>query len=155
MARSRAAAIVTHMMLRTRVSRVVPGTVLLLAVATTAGCGDDGGPGGVDPALCSSVDALKSSVAGLTDISLDVGALADLQSGLTEVQKDLGDVQDDAGDEFSSEIDAVKKAVSDLGTTVQTAAASPSLQTVSTIGPSVQAVGTSITKLASSVGDAC
>lgn len=57
----------------------------MVAVLTVAGCGED-----EPPAVCSAVDALKASVADVTTVDLDQGALAELQDNLTLVQSDLG-----------------------------------------------------------------
>lgn len=136
----------------TSCARALSATALLLAATTTAGCGtaDDD-----DPAICSSVDSLESSVAGLTDITIDLGALAELESGLDEVKSDLSLVEDDASEEFADEVEAVQQATSDLGASLDAAVAAPSLETVSTVGPAVQTLGTSLKSLADAVKSTC
>ena len=52
---------------------------MLLASATLAGCGGDD----ETPAVCSSVDSLKASVADLKDVDLDQNALTTLQDDFT------------------------------------------------------------------------
>jgi hypothetical protein len=147
--------IVTEVNTCTSSARVLPAAALLLVAAVPSGCGDDDGSGSDDAAVCSSVDALKSSVAGLTDIPLDLGALDDLQSGLKKIQSDLGTVKDDAGDEFATEVDAVEQATADLGSTIDAAVSAPSLQTVSKVGTSLEGLGTSLTSLTDSVKSTC
>jgi hypothetical protein len=65
------------------------------------GCGED-----QSPAVCSAVDDLKASVADVTTVDLDEGALRELQDNLSQVQSDLTKVKDDANDEFADEIDS-------------------------------------------------
>lgn len=140
------------MTIATSCARALSAAVLLLAATTTAGCGsaDDD-----DPAVCSSVDSLESSVAGLTDITIDPGALADLESSLDEVKSDLSKVKDDASEEFAAEVDAVEQATSGLGTRLDAAVATPSLETVSAVGTAVQTLGTSLKSLADAVKSTC
>ena len=65
-------------------------TTLFLALPLTA-CSED------TPAVCGSVDDLKTSVAEVTDIDVSSSsALTDLQSGLTAVESNLADVKSDA-----------------------------------------------------------
>lgn len=138
--------------IRTRFARTLSVATLLLASATAAGCG---GADDDDPAVCSSVDALKSSVQELTEIQLNAGALADLNSGLDRIQADLGKVKDDAGAEFATEVDAVEEASSELKMRLNSAVSTPSLTTVSAVGTSIESLGTSLKSLADAVESTC
>ena len=83
--------------------------VTLLLGASLVGCGGGGG-GSDEPAVCGSVDTLKTSVDKLKDIEVtSSGAVSDLESAVTDIQADLGDVKADAKSEFSSQIDAAEK----------------------------------------------
>lgn len=127
------------------------GAALLLATTLTA-CGSADND---QPAVCASLESLESSVAGLTDITLNKDALAQLEDGLDEITSDLDDVKDDAGDEFSTEIDAVERASSDLRTTLDAAVATPSLQAIAAVGTPLKALGTSLRSLGDAVKSTC
>jgi hypothetical protein len=125
---------------------------LVVLVATLAGCGageDD------TPALCSSVDALRSSAEAVTDVQVQRGALATLQEALGKVRSDLSTVVEDATSEYADEVDAVQKAMSDLGSSVDAAVAAPTAATVAEVRAASKAVGTSLTALVDSVESTC
>lgn len=128
--------------------RLPVGTLLL--AATLTGCSED-----ENPAICSSVDALKSSITDVTDVDIDQQALATLQGNLTQVQTDLEKVKSDAQDEFATEIDAVDQATSSVSSSLDAATATPSAQTVAAVGTAVQALGTSLTNLQDAVESTC
>ncbi|MFI5427881.1 hypothetical protein [Aeromicrobium sp. UC242_57] len=126
--------------------------LLLSALVLAAGCGSEDDD---TAALCSSVDSLKTSVSGLTDITIDKNALTDLQARLDQVQTDLGEVKDDASDKYATEIDAVDQAASTVGSTLDQAISTPSVQAASAVGTAVQSLGTSLKTLADAVKGTC
>jgi hypothetical protein len=86
--------------MRAALAIAMPTLLLSLSVAA---CSDD------KPAVCSSVDSLKSSVDAVKNINVgSSGALTDLQSGLTAIKTDLADVKSDAKSEFSWQISPVE-----------------------------------------------
>lgn len=126
------------------------GTVLITATALSS-CAS----GSDNPALCSSLDSLKSSVAGLTDIQINGDTLANVQDTLDQVQSDLRQVKDDASDEYSLEVDAVDQATSELNSNLDDAVTTPSVEAASAVATSVRAVGTSLNSLADAVKNTC
>ena len=83
--------------------------------------------GGRNPAVCTSVDDLKSSVDDVKEIEVDSGsALTDLQSGLAAIESDLADVKADAKSEFAAPLDAVETSLAALQTSVEAATTSAS-----------------------------
>jgi len=70
------------MMSRRSVQCLAAGGVLAVSFVVT-GCSKD------KPAICSDVDALKSSVADVTSVSLDKSSLAALPGDVARVQSDL------------------------------------------------------------------
>ena len=137
-------------MMRSRLARHPAAAVVLLVSLTVAGCGED-----ESPAVCSDVDALKASVAKVTDVDLDENALATLGDNLTQVRADLIEVKDAAEDEYASEIDAVDQAFASVGSSLEAATTSPSAQAVSDVGTAVQALGTSLSALVDAVESTC
>ena len=121
---------------------IVLAVVSLLLGASLVGCGGedggsggDGGSGSDKPAVCGSVDTLKTSVGKLKDIDVtSSGAVSDLESGLTGVQSDLNDVKADAKSEFSSQVAATEKSGGALKTSVDDAKANPSAATLTAVG---------------------
>lgn len=137
-------------MMRSRPVRYLAATAVLAASFTVAGCSEDD-----PPAVCADVDALKASVAEVTDLEIDRGALSTLQESLAQVRSDLGKVRDDAKDEYAVEIDAVAAAAESVSSSLEVATTSPSAQAIADIGASVRAVGASLSALEDAVGSTC
>lgn len=88
------------------------------------------GCGGKDtPAICSDVEALKGSVADVTNVSLDKNSLATPLGDLTQVQSDLSKVKSAAKAPYATEIAALDQATSSVSSSLSAATASPSAQT--------------------------
>jgi hypothetical protein len=131
------------------------GAVVVL-VATLAGCGSGSGSGEDDtPAVCSSVDALRSSVAALTDVQVERGALDTFQKAFDQVRSNLSTVVKDAKREYADEVDTVEEAMSDIGKSLDAAVSAPTAANVAAVGAASQAVGTSIGALVDAVDSTC
>lgn len=128
----------------------VAGSAALMAVLTLASCGGDD-----EPAVCSSFDSLKASIADLKDVDIDQNALTTLQDSFREVQSDLGKVKSDAKAEFGDDVDAVEQAASSVGSSLDAAIASPSGETVAAVGIAVKSLGTSLTSLEDALKNTC
>jgi len=126
---------------------------VLCAVGLT-GCG--GSDGSTEPpAICSSVDALKSSSEDLKKVDVAQNGLADLTDRLTQVQSDLKKVTSDAKKEYATEADSVNASASSLGTSLEAAVAAPTAATIAAVGAAVRALMTSLTELESAVKNSC
>jgi hypothetical protein len=138
---------------RTRHAASVVGSLLLGALLV--GCG--GGSGGSDtPAVCGSLDSLKSSVDKVKDTDItSSGALSDLESGLTGIRSDLTDVKDDAKSEFASQIDTAEKSYGTLKTNVEAAKSNVSAATLAAAGSALSAFGTDVSKLVQDIESTC
>jgi hypothetical protein len=132
-------------------SRSVALTIAtLMLAASLAACGGD------KPAVCGSVDNLKSSVDDVKDIDVtSSGAVSDLQTGLTSVESDLTAVKADAKSEFSTQIQAVLQSLSALKTSVDAAKANPTAATLSTAGAALSAFDTGVEALVSDIKSTC
>ena len=125
-------------------------TTILLALSL-AGCGGED-----KPAVCSSANDLKKSVEDVKKIDVESGdALADLKSALKTIESDLTAVKKDAKSEFSDQVDAVVSGFAALKSSVQTAAASKSADTLATAGAAISAFGTSVKTLVNDVQETC
>jgi hypothetical protein len=129
---------------------IAPAVVALLLGAALVGCGAD------KPAVCSSVDNLKTSVDNVKNIDVTKsGAVSDLQSGLTTIRGDLADVKTDAKSQFSSQIDEVDTALATLNTKVDAAKAAPSATTLAAVGDALSSFNTALQTLISDVNSTC
>jgi outer membrane murein-binding lipoprotein Lpp len=138
-------------MMRRSCARVLSVSALLLASAMLAGCSGDEDT----PAICSSVDSLKASVADVTNVDLNPAALTTLQDNVDQVRSDLSQVKSDADDQYPTEIAGVDQATSSVTSSLDAATASPSAQTIAAVATSVQALGTSLTALNDAVKSTC
>ncbi|MFD7073460.1 hypothetical protein ACFV9G_04555 [Nocardioides sp. NPDC059952] len=131
--------------------RLIPAVVLTLALATPlTGCGED------QPAVCSSVDDLQTSVDEVRDIDVtSSGALADLESGLEAIGADLSDVESDAKTEFSSQIDAVQASYDALAASLDAAKESASAATLSAAATALSTFGSDVRTLITDVQETC
>ncbi|MFC5177110.1 hypothetical protein [Nocardioides taihuensis] len=127
-----------------------PAVVLLLLSAVLAGCG-----GSDTPAVCSSVDDLKSDIAAVKDIDLSADGVSQLQTALETVKTDLEQVQADASAEFSDEVDAVTTDLSTVESDFAAAKETPNATTLGALGTSVQALLTDVTTLVDDVEGTC
>lgn len=140
---------------RARHLSVVP-LVLALMLPVAAGCGSDSDSDTDEPpAVCSSVDALEASVASVTTVDLDQGALPELRDNVSQVESDLRTVVEDAGDEYAAEIDALDQAVEAVGSSLRAAITAPSSQAITDVGASIEQLGTSVSSLQEAVASTC
>ena len=122
----------------------------ILMGATVSACGGD------DPAVCSSVDDLKSSIQDLQSIDVTSGdSLSDVQSGLEAVKSDFDTVKADAKSEFSSGISAVETSYATLTMAVDDAVSTQTAATLSTAASALSAFGSDVDALVSDVDSTC
>ena len=127
-----------------------------LTIATLMLCASLAACGGDKPAVCGSVDDLKSSVDDVKDIDVtSSGAVSDLQTGLTSVESDLAAVKADAKSEFSSQIQGVQQSFATLKTSVDAAKADPTASTLSTAGAALSAFDTGVESLVTDIQSTC
>ncbi len=112
----------------------VVGLVLALMLGlglTVTACGSTDTP---PPAVCSSVDDLKASVADLKNVDLtSSGGLTDLKDALATVRKDLKSVETDAKSEFSDEAKSVDTSFNALQAALEQVANTPSVAALGTV----------------------
>ena len=122
----------------------------LLLTASIAACSND------KPAVCTSVDSLKSSVDDLKNVDVtSSGAVGDLQTALSSVEDNLADVKSDAKSEFSTQIDAVDTAVASLKTSIDSATTDPSAANVAAVAAAAPTATTALQTLISDVQSTC
>jgi len=125
-------------------------TTTLLLGAVLVGCSDD------KPAVCGSVDDLKTSVGNVKNIDLTAsGAVSDLESSLTTIKSDLATVKTDAKSQYSTQIDAVDTAFTQLTTAADAAKADPTGTTLAAVVAAVPPFTSAVQKLADDVTSTC
>jgi PBP1b-binding outer membrane lipoprotein LpoB len=136
--------------------RAFPAMALAAAVLT-AGCSSDSdSPESQDPAaLCSSLDALQTSVQGLGDVTVSAENLAALQDGLEPVKADLAQVVDDAKAQYAAQADQLEQDFDQLQLVADTARTTPSAANVSAIGPALRTLADDVAALGDDVASAC
>ncbi len=134
---------------RRRTFRALAAVSILLSVCL-------GGCGGEDPAVCGSVNDLKSSIADLKNIDItSSGALSELQSGLTALKSDFDQVRTDAKSEFASSIESVDAAYSAVKSAVEAATADPTAATIAAAGSALSSLRTELEALVSDIESTC
>lgn len=103
-----------------------------LAVITVAGMLFLSACSSQDP-VCDELETLKGSVSSLGDISIEEGALADLQSTVSQIQTDLQAVRDAADEKFGTELGTFESTLSELADVVQGAVEAPSAASIAAL----------------------
>ena len=130
--------------------RLLLPAVALLVGATLAGCGDD------QPAVCTSIDELQSSVKGLADLELTGSSSpGGLEDQVALVVQDFKQVKDDASEEYDDQVGAIDADVEKLKTNAAAVKDSPSATTVADLKTSRDAVVAGIEALADDVTSTC
>jgi septal ring factor EnvC (AmiA/AmiB activator) len=127
------------------------GVVLALVVSCSlSACSED------TPAVCTSVDDLRTSVDSLRDVQLtSSGALGELESGVSNVKADLAELRADAADEFSSQIDTVQAGIAELERSLRAAQDAVSADTLRAAASAVSTVGNDVQSLIDDVRATC
>ena len=122
---------------------------VLLAGAISACSSDD------KPPICSSVDALKSSVQNLRDVQVQQGAVSEIKSDAAEVKSDFDTLKTDAKGQYSTQIAAVNNALVATSNSANKAAAAPSASALLGLTASLKSLGTATAALTSAVKNTC
>jgi hypothetical protein len=130
------------------------GRVFAVAVCTL-GLGTGLVACGGQPAVCDDLDALRTSVKDLQNVDIGNDALSTLTTDLQKIQADLKQLGQDASDQYSTQIDAVQKQASALGTSLQTATTDPSATSLTEVSTDVKAVGSAVSDLGNAMSGTC
>lgn len=130
--------------------RVACAAATLLLGATLVGCSKD------KPAVCTSVDNLKTATDNLKNVDITAsGGIGNLETALTTVQSDVSTVKTDAKSQFSAQITAVDTALATLKTSADAAKSNPSVTTVAAAASAVPPVKTALETLINDVKSTC
>jgi hypothetical protein len=126
------------------------GAALALPLAACGSSSSDN-----KPAYCADRDALQKSVSAIKDISLNAGAISQLQTQLKSVQSDAQQLLSSAKGDFPTESGAISTATDDLGNSVKSLQSSPSPQAVADVATNVKSVVDSVKQFMSATDSAC
>ena len=130
--------------------RLLLPVVALLVGGTLAGCGDD------QPAVCTSIDELQSSIKGLADLELTGSSSAGgLEDQVALVEQDYKQVKDDASKEYDDQVGAIDADLEELQTNKDAFKESPSATTAADVKTSRDAVVAGVNALADDVKSTC
>ena len=126
--------------------------VALLAVLTTVaiGCGSSD-----QPAYCSNVSSLESSVGDLKDLQLESGVLSTLQADLAAVKGNADAVVSSAKADFPDETGALADSVQSLSSSVEALPASPTAKQLAPIALEVSSTVNAAQALSDATSSAC
>ena len=124
-------------------------TSVMLAASLVA-CGQG------KPAVCTSVNDLKSSVQKVKKINpTSSGALNQLQTDLKAIKSDVAKVESDAKSQFATQIKSVKSSYSAVKASIQTAMGTPNAATLSAAAAALKSLGASIQTLVKDIEATC
>ncbi|HKC27382.1 MAG TPA: hypothetical protein VKB75_05175 [Jatrophihabitans sp.] len=121
-----------------------------LVGALTVGCSSSG-----KPAVCSSLDDLKTSVSQVTDVQSGENGLSALQSNLPAVKSDLNQVLDDAKSQYSNQTAQIRTDLTSLQSAVDVAQNSHSATDISGAVTAAKTLGGSVRQLADAAKSTC
>jgi hypothetical protein len=113
--------------------------------------------GGSDkPAVCGSVDDLRSSVSALKDIKLtSSGAVGRLQTSLDTIKSNVETVKADAKTQFSTQLDALDSSYTALKAAADTARSAPSVATFAAAATALSTFSSAAQTLVSDIQATC
>ena len=129
-------------------------TVVAAVLSLTAACGDDdssstgsgsGDAGASTQEVCDQVDALQSSLTGLSQVDVVQNGTSAVSAQLDEIEKDTDALAESTGNEFEPEVDDLKSSLSDLQTTLGETGSDTA--SINALIDGIQLVATSATNL--------
>jgi hypothetical protein len=146
--------------------RVLAACLLALLVGgTTAGCSQDNGPSSSAASssaassstaeVCSSVDELKASVAALTAVPVVQDGLSAVEGAFATVQSDVAQVAQDGQSQYETQTAGLTSDVTAVKTAVSQAQATPSRANLEAVAGSIGALSRGVTAFAGDVASTC
>ena len=126
----------------------------VVAAAILAGCGSSDSSSG-KPAVCSSVSDLKTSVTDLKNVNIRTNGISAVGDQLSKIEQQLKTVKADAAGQYSSQTDALSKALTGLSSSVSTAKDNLNGGTLHAVASSAGTVVTAGNNLISAVSSTC
>lgn len=140
--------------------RYVLAALSVVVLVLVAGCSSSGQSGGtassgVPSAVCSSLTALKSSMAQLKQLDISTNSIDQLKSKLTAVGNDLRKLVDSAKGQYSKSADAIQHDYASLKSAIQIAVNNPTYPTIASVKTEFTTLANSVTHFARTVAAGC
>ena len=113
--------------------------VTVLGAAALTACGSDEN---AQDAYCDAGDAVRSSLASLTDLDLVAEGTDGLNSAVDEVRDDLNELSDTATDAAADEVSALDDSVAALEDAISDLSGGVSTDDAAALGTAIQSIGT-------------
>jgi hypothetical protein len=133
-------------------SRAQVPTALL---AVVAGLAVDGCSSSSEADLCSSADAVRSSVDDLGNVRVLEDGTQALRQAFSEVGDDMDRLVNHARNEFSGRVAGVKSSLADLGTAMDSLGSPPSAASLRAVGTATRAMVEDAGVLVHDVSSSC
>lgn len=102
-----------------------------LGVLTLSACGAQEDP------VCDELETLEGSIASLGDISLEEGALTELETTVAQIETDLQAVREAADEEFGTELGTFESTLREFADGVEGVVAAPSAASIAALAAEV------------------
>lgn len=136
-------------------TRLLAVVLALFLGAVTAGCSSSSSDSQGPPAVCSSVDALQTSVSDLRQVQVTANGLSALQDAVASVKTDLGQVKNDATSQYATQVDQLQTDFDAVQSAVGAAVDAPSPNTLGVVVSSIRTFADGVTGLAGDVRSTC
>jgi hypothetical protein len=136
-------------------TRLLAVVAALFLGAVTAGCSSSSSDSQGPPAVCSSVDALQTSVSDLRQVQVTANGLSALQDAVASVKTDLGQVKKDATSQYATQVDQLQTDFDAVQSAVGAAVDAPSPDTLGVVVSSIRTFADGVTGLAGDVRSTC
>lgn len=107
------------------------------------------------PAVCDDMDALRSSLADLRDLSVSKDGVDAVRAQLADVGDQVDQLKADASSEYQPQIDVVKGSETDLRTSLSAAKEGPTAQTLAQVADDLGALTSAVEDLGTAVSTTC
>jgi hypothetical protein len=136
-------------------TRLLAVVAALFLGAVTAGCSSSSSDSQGPPAVCSSVDALQTSVSDLRQVQVTANGLSALQDAVASVKTDLGQVKKDATSQYATQVDQLQTDFDAVQSAVGAAVDAPSPDTLGVVVSSIRTFADGVTGFAGDVRSTC
>jgi uncharacterized alpha-E superfamily protein len=125
----------------------VPALMVVLALS---GCADE-----EKPAVCDSLDAVRTSASNVREANVSENGLSHVSSSLGQLRQSLQQLGTEARTQFDMQITAVRTAADQLSSSVTAAKADPNAATLGVVRDALAGLGNAVTSLGTAMADTC
>jgi hypothetical protein len=126
-----------------------------VAAAACSSHGENSAAPASTPAVCSSIDALQTSVTDLENVHVSAAGLATLQKDLVGVGAEVRQVVADGKDQYATNVDHLQGDYDTVQSAATAAKADPTAGTLGALSSSVSALANGVKAFANDVATTC